>query len=224
MFKMINDVFKWLHRANSLCVFWPENGRQAGRGAPRVQVTQGPRHPSGPSHRQTGRAGRKGRHVRRGPFPGPLVVFRERTDQMGSATAKFNRFGFIELGIVPMTIPSPHSKMNFLSFLIKAFCLTFRPDSTAGKGKTLAARVHIWSKDIFVEGTVLIFFYFLCFFVCFVFFKLWFLCNVCTLQLYVASVFPLFIFVLPNMDCVPFHALLLHFVFFLLLYIPVTAW
>lgn len=43
-----------------------------------------------------------------------------------------------------------------------------------------------------------------------------------TQKLYVASVFPLLFFVLPNMNRVRLHALLLH-LFSLLLYIPVTT-
>lgn len=41
-----------------------ENGRQAGGGAAGVQVTQGPRHPAGPSDRQTGGAGGQGGAVK----------------------------------------------------------------------------------------------------------------------------------------------------------------
>lgn len=119
---------------SALC---PENGRQAGRGAPRVQVTQGPRHPPRPSNRQTGRAGRQGGHVKSQPLYAGWGVG-EGGGTSASAKNILYRFGSIELGVAPRGEAEP-TFQNLISVLSSSSTFTRRPVT---KGKTLAAHVH----------------------------------------------------------------------------------
>lgn len=129
-------------------IFWPENGRQTGRSTPRVQVTQGPRHPSRSPNRQAGRAGCQGRHVRRGPAS---------QDETSPATAKLSlRFGSIGLGSVPVRRPGVHSEMDFC-FSSSRLLIHTLPWHRK-KGETLfTGGVGGGGWTFFVEGKVLTF-------------------------------------------------------------------
>lgn len=174
MKQYILSLFNWLPFLCFIAAKWRETGGATARG----QVAQGPRHPSGPSNCQTGGPDVQGRHLRLSPRSGPFIDW-EIIKWTGPVTAKIWEFGFIiPLGIFPATIPSTHSKMNFVFYHVypSHFLLKYL------EKKLLQFIVHLFTGDethlnnchFLVDGKVLPFCY------CF---KLWsrtFWWEVCT--------------------------------------------